>query len=102
MHSTPLRRPPLTTGFLSRRVFDTDDAYADADFVLLTCYGIDCIAPNPWLCRGLTEFDARREVAVRASSVSVNARDGLLITGAATLFSSDDFYEERPGWEAWM
>ena len=82
--------------FLSRRVLSDD---TDADFVLLTCYGIDCITPSRG-CESLTEFDARRAVAaerIRERQCS----DGLLITGAATLFSSDDFYEERPGWEAW-
>ena len=82
--------------FLSRRVLFDD---TDADFVLLTCYGIDCIAPNRG-CASLTEFDARREVAVERIRER-QCSDGLLITGAATLFSSDDFYEERPGWEAW-
>ena len=73
-----------------RRIFDTDDTYADADAVLLTCFGIDCITPNR-PCENITETDERRDAAnerlhKRRCSDGVVGREWWAV--------------ERPGWEA--
>ena len=58
----------------------------DADAVLLTCYGIDCITPNRG-CGNVTETDARRDAAVERLHER-RCSDGLV-----------DWAIERPGWE---
>ena len=76
------QRNPLHVGLL----FGND---ADADAVLLTCYGIDCITPTRG-CESVTETDARRD----AADVRLHERrcsDGLVYPG--------NWVMERPGWE---
>lgn len=76
-------RNPLHTGLL----FGSD---ADADAVLLTCYGIDCVTPARG-CENVTETDARRDAANERLHER-RCSDGLVYPGSWAL--------ERPGWEA--
>ena len=70
---------------------------ADADAVLLACYGIDCTTTNRTLfapnrgCENVTESDERRDVADERLSER-RCADGLLFAGNSMF--------ERPGWEA--
>ena len=63
---------------------------ADADAVLLTCYGIDCTTPNRG-CENVTEADERREVAEDRLHER-RCSDGLLPGYWAGA-------QPRPGWE---
>ena len=73
-------RNPLHTGLLFGN---------DADAVLLTCYGIDCITPTRG-CQNLTETDARRDAAHKRLHER-RCSDGL-VGHAYQVF-------EEPGWE---
>ena len=61
---------------------------ADADAVLLTCYGIDCITPNRG-CENVTDTDERRDAAEDRLHER-RCADGLIYAGSLM---------EEPGWE---
>ena len=72
-----------------RTIFDTDATHADADAVLLTCYGIDCITPNR-PCENIAETDERRDAANERLHER-RCSDGVV--------GQEWWAVERPGWE---
>lgn len=63
---------------------------ADADAVLFTCYGIDCITPTHG-CENVAEADARRDAANERLHER-RCSDGLVNRG--------NWLFEKPGWES--